>query len=152
MTPGARVKSAVAVRRLSADDYDAIMDLWQRAGLHIRPQGRDARAAFAGQMASGVQTVIGLEQDGRLIGVVVATHDARKGWINRLAVDPAYRRQGHAARLIEEAERVLHAQGIRLVAALVEDWNEASLRLLQREGYVLHRDIYYLSKRDSQDV
>ena len=45
--------------------------------------------AFAREIESGTATVIGAEDaDGTLIGVVVATHDGRKGWINRLATDP----------------------------------------------------------------
>ncbi len=149
----ATASQTATVRRLTVDDYDAIIDLWRRAGLHIRPKGRDSREEFAKQMAFGVQAVIGLEQDGRLIGVVIATHDGRKGWVNRLAVDPEHRRQGHAMRLIEEAERVLHEQGMHIIAALVESWNEASLKLLEKAGYSTYKDgVIYLSKRDSWDV
>ena len=153
MTESITENRTATLRRLSVADYDAIMDLWGRAGLHIRPQGRDSREAFAQQAALGVQTIIGLEQDGQLIGVVIATHDGRKGWINRLAVDPEHRRQGHAMRLIAEAERVLHEQGMRIIAALVESWNEASLNLLQKAGYSTYEGgVIYLSKRDSWDV
>jgi ribosomal protein S18 acetylase RimI-like enzyme len=125
--------------------------LWQRAGLHsLRPQGRDGRAAMARQLESGVQTILGLELEGRLIGVVVATHDSRKGWINRLAVDPAHRRQGHARRLIEAAERVLRAQGMRVIAALIESDNPASLALFREAGYVeVDPEMHYVTKRDS---
>jgi len=140
-------------RVLTLDDYEAIIDLWQRAGLtSIRPQGRDSRAAFARQLASGVQRVIGLEHDGKLVAVIVATHDGRKGWLNRLAVDPAYRRRGLARRLIAAAEKWLASQGIVVWAALIEEGNEPSLRLFQSEGYVLARHILYLSKRPSAEA
>jgi ribosomal protein S18 acetylase RimI-like enzyme len=120
--------------------------------LHIRPAGRDSREQFAVQMARGCQTVLGVQDGGRLVGVVVATHDGRKGWINRLAVHPDSRRRGLAQHLIAQAEAALRAQGMQIVAALVEDWNEASLALFQATGYVLHRDIFYLTKRESNDV
>jgi ribosomal protein S18 acetylase RimI-like enzyme len=116
----------------------------------IRPQGRDSREAFADQVAHG-QVVLGLEDAGRLVACIVITDDARKGWINRLAVEPDYRRQGLAARLVAEAERELRARGIQVFAALIENENVASLSLFQREGYKTH-DIYYVSKRDSKDV
>jgi ribosomal protein S18 acetylase RimI-like enzyme len=141
----------MTLRRLTVDDYDAILALWQKAGLDsIRPQGRDSREAFADQLARG-QVVLGLEDAGRLVAGVVITDDTRKGWINRLAVEPDYRRQGLAARLVAEAERELRARGIQVFAALIEDENVASLSLFQREGYKTH-DIYYVSKRDSKDV
>jgi len=137
-------------RTLTLDDYEAIIVLWQRAGLtSIRPQGRDSRAAFARQMASGVQQVIGLEEEGKLVAVIVATHDGRKGWLNRLAVDPACRGRGLARRLIAAVEKWLAAQGILIWAVLIEEWNEPSLQLFQSAGYALAPDVRYLSKRPS---
>ena len=140
------------VRRLTVADYEAVIDLWQQSGLpSIRPAGRDSREEFAKQNEQG-QIVIGLEDDGQLIGVVVATSDTRKGWINRLAIDPAQRRKGYGAQLIHAAEAALRETGLKVMAALIEDYNDASLALFEREGYVVHTDIYYVSKRDSEEV
>ncbi len=141
------------LRRLTVRDYDAILLLWQRAGLDsIRPQGRDSREAFADQLARG-QVVLGLQdaQAGRLVACVVVTDDTRKGWINRLAVAPEYRRHGLGARLIGEAESDLRARGFKIFCALVESENAASLNLFQREKYKAH-DMVYVSKRDGEDV
>lgn len=147
------MSSVEKIRHLGIEDYERIMTLWRRAGLtSLKPRGRDSRQAFALQLESGVQTVLGLEEDGQLIGVVVATHDSRKGWINRLTIDPGHQRQGHATRLLAAAEETLRAQGMRIIATLIEDWNEASLALFQKEGYRLNDDIHYLSKRDNDEV
>jgi N-acetylglutamate synthase len=140
------------IRRLTIADYEAVIDLWQRSGLpSIRPTGRDSRAEFSKQLAQG-QIVIGLEDAGKLMGVVVATSDTRKGWINRLAIDPAQRRKGYGAQLIHAAEAALREAGLKVMAALIEDYNDASLTLFEREGYVVHTDIYYVSKRESDDA
>jgi len=139
-------------RRLTEADYDAVMRLWQHAGLTgVRPEGRDSREAFARQLARG-QVVLGLEELGKLIGCVVATHDTRKGWINRLAIDPNHRRRGHALRLIRAAEDALRAQGMSVLAVLIEDWNDASLELFKKAGYHVDSDVIYVSKRDSADA
>jgi ribosomal protein S18 acetylase RimI-like enzyme len=147
-------KKQGTIRRLALDDYDDLMALWKRAGLHsLKPRGRDSRAAIARQIASGVETILGLTVDDRLVGAVVATHDSRKGWINRLAVDPDYRRRGYGARLIAAAEDVLRDQGMRIIAALVESDNPTSLALFQKVGYVeIDSGIHYLSKRESDQV
>lgn len=137
---------------LTAEDYDAIRELWERAGLPIRSSGRDSREQFAKQLASGLQTVLGARLGDRLVGVVVITHDGRKGWINRLAVHPDVRRQGIGLRLIAEAEHVLHEQGLPIIAALIEPGNLPSLALFERAGYVEYPGIHYVSKRDRQDV
>lgn len=137
---------------LSAADYESVLVLWRQAGLHIRPAGRDSAEQFARQLAGGTQTVLGLRAAGTLVAVAVVTHDGRKGWINRLAVHPDFRRRGAGKRLIAEAERLLHAQGIGIIAALIEDWNAPSLALFQGAGYTLHTDIHYLTKRDNDGV
>ena len=143
---------AMEIVQLAPADYDRVVDLWRRAGLSIRPRGRDSRQAFAGQLASGVQTVLALEDKGELVGVVVATHDSRKGWINRLAVEPAFRRQGIGLRLIAAAEEHLRGQGIQIITTLIEGWNTASIAIFTQAGYTQHPDIVYFSKRSSPDV
>jgi len=142
------------IHQLGLDDYDELLSLWQRAGLHsLRPQGRDGPDSLARQLASGVQTILGVEVEGQLAGVVVVTHDSRKGWINRLAVDPSYRRRGLGTRLVEAAEEVLREQDIHVIAALVESDNPVSLVLFQKAGYVeIDTGIHYLTKRDSEEA
>ena len=133
-------------------DYDDALALWQRSGLPVRAEGRDAPAAFARQMASGLQRVIGLRADGELVAVVVLTHDGRKGWINRLAVDPAYWRQGLARRLVAEAERWFAQDlGLEVWAALIGRHNDASLLLFGELSYG-QPDVAYVSKRMRHDA
>lgn len=85
---------------------------------------------------------------GRLIGTIIGSDDGRKGWINRLAVDPGYRGRGTARGLIAEIERRFKQRGRKIIAVLVEDWNSVSLEFFQSCGYVLDRSILYLSKRE----
>jgi ribosomal protein S18 acetylase RimI-like enzyme len=139
--------------RLSVDDYDEICALWNVAGLPTRPVGRDSKQAFKAQLTSGSQVAFGLQNtQHQLIGVVLATHDSRKGWVNRLAIHPDYQQQGFATQLIETCEAHFKQLGIPITAALVEAENAASLALFQREGYHLHRDVFYLSKRENHEV
>jgi ribosomal protein S18 acetylase RimI-like enzyme len=88
----------------------------------------------------------------RLVGSVIASFDGRKGWINRLAVDPDERRKGIGRKLIEEAEQLLRARGSRITGALVEADNFPSLALFEKSGYTVHRNILYLTRRDSGQV
>lgn len=140
-----------STRHLTIDNYGAIIRLWEQAGLQsMRLEGRDSRDGLAAQLAAG-QKVIGLEDGGQLIGTVVVTHDTGKGWINRLAIHPDYRRREHAAKLIEAAEQELRAAGLQIFAVLIEADNSASRELFARERCKTH-DVVYMSKRDSDDV
>jgi ribosomal protein S18 acetylase RimI-like enzyme len=136
-----------SVCSLQISDYDAILDLWQRAGLPVRAEGRDAPAEFARQMRAGLQRVIGVRDDATLVAVVVLTHDGRKGWINRLAVDPAYRHRGLARLLVAESERWFTQDlGLEVWAALIGHHNAASLALFEALGYE-RPDVLYVSRR-----
>jgi ribosomal protein S18 acetylase RimI-like enzyme len=139
-------------RKLSIEGYEAITDLWSRAKLPFRPKGRDSKEVMAAQMRADPDFFLGAYEDKKLIGAVIITCEGRKGWINRLAVDPDYRHQGVAKALIAECERILRTRGIRLFCALIDDDNAASKELFRECGYVEHHDIIYFSKRDSEEV
>jgi ribosomal protein S18 acetylase RimI-like enzyme len=133
-------------------DYEAVMRLWAEAGLPFRPQGRDAPERVKAEMLRENAVFLVAEVDGRLAGVVLGTHDGRKGWINRLAVAPAYRRRGVARRLVREVEARLEALGLDIVAALIETPNVASLQFFTAIGYLHDPDIEYVSKRRSAET
>jgi len=95
---------------------------------------------------------IGAYEGNKLVGTVIASWDLRKGWINRLAVDPVCRRRGIAKTLIAEAEKALKKRGAKIICALIEDTNNGSMDLFKKCGYTEHHDIIYFSKRESNKV
>ncbi len=144
----------VEIREVGIEAYDQIIALWQEAGLSYRPRGRDSHTAFARQLDSGCEHLLAafLPGNQEIVGVVVVTDDSRKGWLNRLAVAPAYRQRGLAKQLIAAAEAFLQAKGLRIWTALIETWNAPSLALFRSAGYHIHDDIVYASKRESPEV
>jgi len=145
-------KDGCRIRTLSIEDYDSLIRVWERACLPTKPKGRDSRESIMEQMKNFPDLFIGIEDGTKLIGVVIGSYDGRKGWINRLAVLPEYRRHGLGALLIEECERRLKARGAKITCALVEGDNEASARLFEKVGYKRYKDIIYFTKRESDDV
>ena len=118
----------------------------------FRPLGRDSRQAIEAQMKANPDFLLGAFEDSRLVGTVVVSCDGRKGWINRLAVDPKHRRKGIGKALIAEAEKALRKGGIRVFCVLIKDSNESSKSLFRNVGYEELRNIKYFSKRDSEEV
>jgi len=139
------------IRHLNPDDYDELIRLWSICGLTHRPKGRDSREAIDEQFALANMCFLGMFDGDRMIGTVIGSHDGRKGWINRLAIDPEYRGRELAANLIDSAEDYLHAQGIRVIAALIEDENTPSMATFAKAGYEAWEGIVYFSKRPSWD-
>lgn len=143
--------SEITVRDFVIEDYPAVQRLWTGAGLQFRPLGRDRPDRVAAEVAKETAVFLVAEAGGELAGVVFGTHDGRRGWINRLAVAPAFRRHGIARRLVREVETRLEALGLEITSALVESDNQASLRFFVAMGYVHGSDIEYFSKRRSAD-
>lgn len=140
------------IHGLTMKDYDQMVQLWETCGLPFRPRGRDSRRAIKAQMRADPDFFLGAFEDSHLIGTVIISCEGRKGWINRLAVDPEHRRKGIARALIVEAERVLRERGIRVYCVLIKDSNESSRNLFKKAGYKELKDIRYFSKRDSEEV
>jgi len=140
------------IRKLTINNYEEIIKLWMRASLLYKQKGRDRKEAIAAEMKANPEFFLGAFEDNRLVGMVIISCDMRKGWLNRLAVDPDYRHCGIAKELISESEKILRKHSIRIFCALIEDYNTASKKLFNECGYVEHRDIIYFSKRDSNEV
>jgi ribosomal protein S18 acetylase RimI-like enzyme len=142
----------VNIRPFEPGDYDAVIALWNESGLPSKPQGRDSREKMLREVTRETATFLVAESGGKMIGTVLATHDGRKGWINRLATAPKFRSRGIARQLLEAAETALYERGLEIVACLIEDYNDASMQFFNKAGYVKHTDIFYFSKRKHPDV
>jgi len=139
-------------KKLKFGDYDSIIEVWKRSGLPIKKLGRDSRENIQEQMKDDHLLFLGAFENNKLIGVIIVNHGGRKGWINRLAVLPEFQRKGVASKLIEYGENWLKEKGIKIYATLIEDYNDSSKKLFKKMGYVFHRDIFYFSKRESDET
>jgi ribosomal protein S18 acetylase RimI-like enzyme len=140
------------IRRLTIADYDDLIRLWADAGLPYRPMGRDSRDRIAIEMERADTAFLGIHEDEKLVAAGVMTFDGRKGWINRVAVDPDCRGRRLAVAIVTAGESFLKTQGAQVISGLIEEHNLPSMALFTRLGYRCHHDIHYFSKRDSDDV
>lgn len=150
MTPSPHTK--VTIRDLRAEDYDELARLWDAAELPFHPEGRDSRENVERELGSGQADFFVMEVGGKMVGAALCTNDGRKGWINRLAVDPKHRRTGIASMLVKEAERRFDARGLGISACLVHNDNPSSIALFEDLGYTLDSRVLYYSKRKSDRI
>jgi len=142
----------VVIRRFRMSDYDRVIELWQQGHLPLKPKGRDSREEIERQIQLSNVIFLVAESAGKVIGTVLATHDGRKGWINRLAIDPAFREQGLGQKLIQEAEEELEKDGIMMFAALIEEDNLPSINLFGKLGYEYHPEIKYFTRKKFPEI
>ena len=140
----------VVIREFRMDDYENVLRLWDEAEIHYRPKGRDSRKWIEKELKSGQAIFLVAEADARIVGVVLGTHDGRKGWINRLAVVKDARRQNIASKLVTAVEMRLNTIGIDVIACMIENENTISMKFFKKLGYI-KSPVEYFSKRQSWD-
>ncbi|HDP95002.1 MAG TPA: GNAT family N-acetyltransferase [Candidatus Aminicenantes bacterium] len=141
------------IREYTPRDYAPLMRLWTSCRLPLKPHGRDSRERLEKELQNGPGKLWLAEENGRIIGAVLATHDFRKGWINRLAVDPSLRRRGLGLRLARLALNYLQNDCDLLISAiLIEGDNPESVALFSRLGFKPHPDIKYYALRESDQA
>jgi len=150
--PDAAPSDEVVIREFRLADYDRVMEIWTDGRLPLKPRGRDSRESIESQLRRPNLIFLVAESGGRVVGTVLATHDGRKGWINRLAVAAPLRRKGLGRRLVLAAEERLEAAGMEIHACLIEDGNTASMAVFERLGYHKHPEIIYFAKRKRPDI
>lgn len=121
------------IRDFTADDCPAALALWQRCGLHPSPSDTAAQLAEVARRNPGL-FLLAFEGE-RLLGTVMGSWDGRRGWINRLAVDPAHRRGGLGGGLLALVEARLRRRGCEKVNLLIEPDNAAAAGFYAAAGY-----------------
>lgn len=140
------------IRHLTEEELEEMTRVWVSAGLPYRPKGRDSIEALRAQLKRGPDLFLGAFEGSKMIGVVIATDDGRKGWINRLAVLPQHRRKGVAKALVRSCEDALRKRGRGVISLHIEGRNEASERLFLDLGYEDASYIRYYVKRDDEET
>lgn len=141
------LKEDIKIRKFRIEDYDDVIKLWSVSKLPYKPLGRDSKEKILQEITQPQCIFLVAAYKGNLIAVALGTHDGRKGWINRVAVSPKFRRKGVARLLINELEEKLSKAGINIIACLIEEDNEESKHLFKALNYIKHNDIIYFTKR-----
>jgi N-acetylglutamate synthase len=124
----------ITTREFSIDDYDAVLQLWQKVeGLEVA-EGDDKEGVA--QFLARNPGLSRVATDGsKVIGVVMCGHDGRRGHIYHVAVDPTYRRYGLGKRLVQEGLDGLRRLGVLRAIILVADYNLGGAEFWKRAGW-----------------
>jgi len=133
------------IREFKIDDYPIVRDLWQAAGLILRPGDELEDVKLKLQRDSDLFLVA--VQDDMIVGSVMGGWDGRRGWIYHLAVKPEHQRKGIGLGLVREVEKRLVAKGARKVNAQVYKWNEQSSEFFKAIGYESQPDLIMIGKQ-----
>lgn len=134
------------IRVMTIEDYDQIYDLWiHTPGMGLNTTD-DSREGIEKYLRRNPTTCFVAEDNGNIVGGILAGHDGRRGFINHTAVHPQYRHAGLGRRLVEYAMAALEAEGIHKTALVVFGRNEDGNAFWERLGFTTREDLVYRNK------
>ncbi len=134
------------IRIMLISDYEQVYALWLSCpgmGLNNLDDSRDGIERF---LRRNPDTCFVAEREGRIIGVILAGNDGRRGYIYHAAVSPAHRREGIGRSLGEAALEALRRVGINKAALVAFDRNEDGNAFWEEMGFTARQDLVYRDK------
>lgn len=136
------------IRSFRPEDEEAVIALWDDCGLVV-PRNDPRRDIERKLKVNPELFLVGLA-DGEIIATCMAGYEGHRGWINYLAVAPAWRRKGIAARMMEKAEEALRRIGCPKINLQVRETNEEVIKFYESIGFGTD-DVLSMSKRLEHD-
>jgi ribosomal protein S18 acetylase RimI-like enzyme len=129
----------VQIRAARRDEIEGALALWRTAGSEpaVNATAEGLEALFDRDPGA----LLVAEEDGLLVGTLVAAWDGWRGALYRLAVLPSQRRRGLALALVEAGERRLQALGARRIALVALHDREDAVGFWAAAGYEPDRRI-----------
>ena len=137
------------IREYLPADEEAVVALW--VACELTRAWNDPRKDIARKLQDSPGLLLVGEEGGRVLGSVMAGYDGHRGWINYLAVDPAWRRRGLGRALMDAAEERLLALGCAKVNLQVRDENETARGFYEAIGYRLEPIVSFGKRLISDD-
>jgi ribosomal protein S18 acetylase RimI-like enzyme len=132
---------AVTLGTATADDIDAILELWRDAAEN-RSRPADTRESVAGLLdRDPLALLVAVDElSGVLVGTIIVGWDGWRGHLYRLAVRPDRRREGIGQLLIRAAEDRCRALGAGRIDAMVLDDNDLGQTIWVAAGFTRQDD------------
>lgn len=138
----------LSIRLFTMTDYPDLFALW-----NIQPgfdRGLrsidDSEAGIAKFLQRNPSTCFVAEEDGKIIGGILAGHDGRRGYIYHAIVHPDYQRKGIGKLLADNACEALQAEGITKAGMLVFASNDQGNVFWESQGWQTRPDLTYRNK------
>ena len=134
------------IRRMQISDYENIYALWLSCkGMGLNDVD-DSESGISRFLARNPETCFVAEKDDKLIGVIMAGNDGRRGYIYHTAVHPSYQKKGIGSALVKAALVALKKLGIGKVALVVFERNTDGNAFWEKQGFTIRTDLTYRNK------
>ena len=133
-------------RLMAMEDYPACYNLWRNTpGMGLNSLD-DSAEGIARYLQRNPNTCFVAEEEGQLLGAILAGHDGRRGHISHTAVAAHAQRRGIGAQLVEHAMAALEREGITKVNLVVFARTDLGNAFWEKRGFFRRDDIVIRDK------
>ncbi len=133
----------VNIRLFKINDYDEVYDLWKNSvGVGLRSLDDSLEGIRRFLIRNPNTNYVALIDD-KIVGVIMAGNDGRRGYIYHLTVKEDHRRKGVASNLVNKCLESLKVEGINKVALVVFSNNEIGNTFWHKLGFIQRDDLVY---------
>ncbi|PZD74859.1 Acetyltransferase YpeA [Acaryochloris thomasi RCC1774] len=136
------------IRPFQNFDEESVVDLWARCGL-LR-SWNDPHKDIARKLLVQPELFLVGVIDEQVMATIMAGFEGHRGWINYLAVDPRWQRQGYGRRLMDEVERCLCDRNCPKINLQIRHDNLDAIKFYKRLGFIQDAAVSF-GKRLVQD-
>jgi N-acetylglutamate synthase len=138
------------ITEMTISDYDAFMNLMRRTPeMHVREA--DSKEAIERYLLRNPGLSLLAWADGKLVACAMCGHDGRRGYLQHVVADPAYRGRGIAHELVTRCLDNLEGLGILKTHIDVFLTNNLANTYWSRRGWQKRDDVYRYSYNRSKN-
>lgn len=139
-------KNKVKIRLMKISDYEQVYELLFSCKEVALNELYDSEEYIARFLKKNPNTCFVAEEYEKVVGVIIAGNDGRKGYIHHIAIDYNYKRQGIATKLVNNVINSLKSLGINKTDLVVFSKNSTGNAFWEKLGFVSRKDLTYRNK------
>ena len=134
----------VKIRVMTIADFDGICEVWKNhEGTNPVDDSAEGCAKY---IRRNPTTSFVAEDNGKIVGTILAGHDGRRGLFHHVSVLPEYQKQGIGKMLVDNAMDALEKEGITKVLLVVFKDNDNGNAFWEHIGFTKRDDLFYRNK------
>lgn len=122
------------IRPFRSEDTDAVVELWEVTGL-TRPWNEPRKDITRKLSVQPQLFVVAEDEEGIVLGCIMAGYDGHRGWMNYLATTPDARGTGIGRALVDHVELELRELGCPKLSLQVRTSNAEVVEFYRHLGY-----------------
>lgn len=138
------MSEGMTVHPMSDADKEAVIALWQEAGL-TRPFNNPGQDIAFARSGSASDVLVG-KHGGVIVASVMVGHDGHRGVVYYVSVSPDYTGHGYGRQIMQAAEDWLKARGVWKLNLMIRAENESVRNFYEALGFEVE-DRIVMSRR-----